>query len=305
MTVLQREVKYLSPTSIKTWEEDKESFYLKYVSGNRPPRDPQTQPMAAGSAFDAFVKSYLYKQLTGCVSCGEYDFDILFETQVEPQNWDFGLKAGRECFDHYQKCGALSDLLLEIDRVANGIPVFETTVRGEVGGVPLLGKPDIHFTMAGGHCAIYDWKVNGYCAAKPPSPKKYYIRSYAGGVPAGGHKEFEPMPHVSGLVVDSHGLEEVFPDWAMQVSIYQWLCGAPVGSGFVVGIDQLCGANRVACFRSTVGATYQHDLYNRVQRVWASCQCGLSDCLSDERREILDTVTCGGFDSFEQQLSER
>ena len=53
---------YLSPTSLNVWKRDQEQFYLQYLAEKRPPREPQTQPMAVGAAFDAYVKSYLYNR---------------------------------------------------------------------------------------------------------------------------------------------------------------------------------------------------------------------------------------------------
>ena len=49
----------LSHSAFAIWESNPEEFYLKYLAEHRPPRVPQERPAAAGSAFDAFVKSSL------------------------------------------------------------------------------------------------------------------------------------------------------------------------------------------------------------------------------------------------------
>ena len=67
-----REIKYLSPSSISTFFDDRTEFYLKYCAENRPPRMKQTQPMSVGSAFDAFVKNHLVYSLHDTVSPSFY-----------------------------------------------------------------------------------------------------------------------------------------------------------------------------------------------------------------------------------------
>ena len=57
---IMRKPEYLSPTSISLHEKDVDEFYSRYLADNKMPRMAQTQPMAIGSAFDAFCKSYLH-----------------------------------------------------------------------------------------------------------------------------------------------------------------------------------------------------------------------------------------------------
>lgn len=56
---------YISPSALKTFEKDAADYYIKYLCPTRVPRMPQTEPMAVGSAFDAFVKSFLHHSLFG------------------------------------------------------------------------------------------------------------------------------------------------------------------------------------------------------------------------------------------------
>jgi len=71
---------YLSPSALGVFEKDREQYYLKYLADNRPPRMPQTEPMAVGSAFDAFVKSYLHHSLFGNHGKdNQYELNTIFE----------------------------------------------------------------------------------------------------------------------------------------------------------------------------------------------------------------------------------
>ena len=144
-------IKYLSPTSVKMFNNDPEVFYRHYVM--RGARTPQTQPMAVGSAFDAFVKCHLYARLFG--KSDEWDTRTLFEQQVEEHNWAWAWENGQIVFDAYKEAGCVADLLRELGQ-AVGKPRFEFTVAGDVEGVPLLGKPDVFFINNQGARVIYD-----------------------------------------------------------------------------------------------------------------------------------------------------
>ena len=276
-----RTPKYMSPTSLKTFESNDVEYYLRYLADDRPDRDPQTEPMSVGSAFDAHVKSYLVEKLFGKAE-GKYELATLFEAQVEKHNRDFALKAGKHCFDVYKKSGALSDLMIELNK-AVGDPRFEFSIQGAIGGeregkfrnigVPLLGKPDVFFINSqGAHC-IFDWKVNGYCSKSGASPSKCYIglRNEAGGN-KGHHKDAIPMMF-NGIVINiADFLESVNVDWATQLAIYAWLIGEDIGSEFVVGIDQLAcrkGEIRIAQHRYRISPDFQNLLFERLVIAWS------------------------------------
>src|SRR5581483_6216669 len=144
-----REIKYLSPTSISKYAEDPDEFYLNYLADNRPPRMAQTQPMSIGSAFDAYVKSFLHQSLFGVGNDPKFEFQTLFEAQVEACNRDWAMVHGKQAFDVYKKCGALYDLMLELQHSV-GTPRFEIDMMGvvdahregvtkQLGGVTFLG----------------------------------------------------------------------------------------------------------------------------------------------------------------------
>lgn len=292
-----RRPEYLSPTSISKWVEDQELYYLTYLSDNRPPKDPQTQPMSIGSAFDARVKAFLHERLFGKGNNPKYGFDALFEAQVDPHNRDWAKPHSEYVFEQYKQCGALADLMLELD-LAQGTPRFEFEIKGAVHGYRegatlklgepgtlrncvLLGKPDVHFISKDGASVTLDWKVNGYCSRTPPSPMQGYLRlRSAGKTDLGMHKHCMPMTEKGMTINAATWLENLNRDWARQLAIYAWMLGESVGSRFIVAIDQIvCDANkghlpaiRVAEHRLTVGPKFQHETFNTACDIWEIIQ---------------------------------
>lgn len=282
-----RDIQYLSPSSIALFDKDQDEFYLRYLSGDRPPRYPQTKAMSIGSSFDAYCKSYIHERLFGAGNDAKYGFEALFEAQVEAHNRDWALPNGKYAFDTYQSTGALADLFTEL-RAAQGDVRMEFEVRGAVSGyregttrtigsVVLLGKPDLSFVNKAGAFVVYDWKVNGYESKNAPSPMQGYLRlRSAGKTNHGMHRKCVPMM-VNGVTINIGGkLEEYSTEWARQLGIYGWLCGQPIGSDFIVGVDQLvCDKNkgdlpaiRVAEHRTTIGREFQSLVFNRAVEIW-------------------------------------
>jgi len=284
-----RDPKYLSNTSIQLFYSDRMEFYLKYLADERPPRIPQTQPMSVGSAFDAYVKSYIVDRLFGANAKPEFDRETIFETQVDPHNRDWARVAGQHAFDAYKQSGALADLMLEL-ALADAEPRFEFTIEKEIRGVPLLGKPDIWFITKDGMHVLIDWKVNGYCSRSAVSPRKGYIHIADGW----NHKEMPASrnnrsPHKDAQIMRVGGLmcnvavylEDVDKSWADQTSLYGWLMGEEIGSKFITGIDQLvCKPGierpsiRVARHRCRVSPGYQEGLWLKIKNVWETIQSG-------------------------------
>ena len=93
-----RQPKFLSPSSIGKWNDDREEYYLRYLADNRPPKMAQTLPMSIGSAFDAYTKSYISERLFGKDARPEFNFSAIFEKQVESQNRDWAKKHGKHAF---------------------------------------------------------------------------------------------------------------------------------------------------------------------------------------------------------------
>lgn len=272
--------KYLSPTSLGQWEKDQEEFYLQYLADKRPPRIPQTQPMAVGAAFDAYIKSYYHSVLFNTVD-PRFEFETIFETQVDPHNRDWARTAGKYVFECYKTSGALSDLLGELQK-SQSTPRFEFSLQEEFRGVPLLGKPDLHFVHHSGNEIILDWKVNGFCSKYNKSPNRGYLRVRDGwvGPPSRNanavHKDAFAMNH-SGVIINiAENLETINREWATQLCTYAWLCGAEIGSEFVVAIDQIVAKPdlpdrpklRIAEHRCLVSPDYQRTAMARYSELW-------------------------------------
>lgn len=286
-----RRPEYLSPSAIKTFLENEEDYYLRYLSDNKPPNPPQLQVMSIGSAFDAYAKSWLYENLFGKDHDPKYGFTALFEAQVEPHNRDWAIQHGAYVFEQYKQAGVLSDLLLEL-RQANGDPRFEFKIQGAVHGyregrtqrlesVVLHGRPDVAFVNAAGHLVVYDWKVNGYLSKSAKSPEPGYIRlRSAGRTNYGKHKDCQSMV-VDGLMINiSNYLEDInkmTEDWATQLTVYHWLLGSPICSDtLLVGIDQIaCDASKgalpaikIAEHRTRISKAWQQRVFDIAAHIW-------------------------------------
>jgi len=317
-----RSIQYVSPSSLKTFYTDREEYYLKYLADFKKPRDPQTLPMSVGSAFDAYVKHYLYRRFHGELD-PRFAFDALFAAQVEEHNRDFALEAGKVCFEAYKVSGALSDLLTQMmDSPVK--PEFEADLRGvvggasgNVGGVPLFGKPDLFFKTVDGVSVVYDWKVNGYCSQASPKAGYVVLRDGWKGSPSrsAGKCHKDAVVHMRGRIPVNvaQTMDVIEPDWANQTTIYAWMLGEAIGSNFIVGIDQLAcapGQIRVAEHRSYVGKAFQEKLASDLLKMWAIVQSGwifdsLSREASDARCSELDSLvkSMDGEDLFRKMTS--
>ena len=300
---------YISPSSLTTWEIDREEFYKKYLCECRMPRDPQTPAMSVGSAFDAYVKAALWRELFGGFrQSDDYSLDALMESQVEAHVRDWARNAGRHVFDCYKYTGAYDELLGEL-RQATDVPRFEFTATGTVAGVPVSGKPDCCYTHQSGALVMLDWKVNGYCSKRAVSPKKLHVMcrdgqemkrpSLRNGKP---HKNYQPK-FFKGLTIGSHCLAQANPSWADQLAIYGWMAGVPVGSEEMVScIDQIVAKPaeflptlRVAQHRARISTEWQEGLVDRLTSCWEVIQSGhiftdRSREESDANCEVLDMV---------------
>jgi len=267
---------YLSPTSINLFVKSPEDFYLRYLCDTKLPRESQTQPMSIGSSFDAYCKSYLYEKLFGKsrLQGSEFELETIFEAQVEPHNRTWALEHGKLVFEQYKKAGCIADLMLELNS-AIGEPRFELslqdTIETEVGGVPLLGKPDVAFTNSESARVVYDWKVNGYCAPRNTSPMKGYINLRPGNKT---HRDCHLLRYKGIMINIAMCLEDGNTTWADQLCIYSWLLGEAIGSEEVIfGIDQIVGpANklRFAQHRLRIRPEYQFNLLAVIEDLWSS-----------------------------------
>ncbi len=240
--------------------------------------------MSIGSAFDAYVKSDIYSNLFGSRIIGSpYEFETIFEKQVEKQHRNWARIHGRYVFDRYKASGALADLMLELNG-AIGEPKFEFDLQAEVrgmdktiSGVVFLGKPDLHFTNKQNLSVILDWKVNGYVSKWPTSPKPGYVCKKPGW---SMHKDCDRVLHKGMYINRATTMDKVDAGWAAQLSIYSWLCGDEIGSDFVTAIDQIvCNTKGLtlqwpelvfAQHRTLVDPQFQIDLFNLAKSLWDS-----------------------------------
>jgi hypothetical protein len=304
-----RKREYISPTSIKTYMESPENFYIKYLADERSENEPQTKPMSVGSGFDAFCKSYLHQALFGKDNDPRFSVDAIFEEMVEPQNRDFAREAGQHVFSTYKRNGGLNDLLLELTTNSLDAPRMEFelkgTVKGQIGEATLLGKPDLSWTTKDGFSVIFDWKVNGYCSKSGVSPHPGYLRL---------RDEEESITNYSGTkhpktiigrlhgfdISSAHPMNIVNDEWAAQLSVYAWLLGMPIGSQFLTFIDQVaCRPGdirprlRFAEHRTYVPEDFQQNIFDQAALVWDVCVNGhvfrdLSPEESKKKEELLD-----------------
>lgn len=274
-----RELKHLSYSGFTLFESDPETFYRRYLAENRPPREPQNHYMAVGSAFDAYVKADLHHRFVND-NDPKYKADSLFEQQVESHNRDRARADGLEVYNWYKKVGAYADLCEDMRGCVD--PRFEAELTGEVmvswvdGTVMLLGKPDVMFISRSGARVIHDFKVQGFYSKAPKSPSPGFIRMFPGRTI---HKNAVVVKHKGHDINGNAPLHLHCPDWAEQLSIYAWVLGEPVGSDYVLSIDQICCNSqqktiRVAKHSALCNDPWQRELFNRIHRCWYACKNG-------------------------------
>ena len=308
-----REVKSLSYSSLSLWESRPDEFYLTRLAERRSPRQPQERPAAAGSAFDARVKSELYKVLK-LGSDPKYTHAALFEAQVEPHNRDWAGPEGEYVFQAYKTSG-FYDELFDYLKVSKEAPRFEFTVEAIIDGVPFTAKPDLRWITPLGVHLIHDWKVNGYCSKNLTSPCKSYIKvkdgfSHDSEKPSRGdgqeHREFLALLYKD-IKINTTYLEVSNDKWADQLGMYGWSLGEKIGDEDVVlSVHQIVAKPRspkrpllrVASYRARVAAAYQLQVADRLKRCWDSIQTGhifadMSREESDGKCKLLDNVAEG------------
>ena len=321
--------KSLSYSSMVLWETNPEEFFLRYLAEHAAPRLPQEPPMAVGSSFDARVKSALYAALFGAGSNPKFEFEAIFESQVEEQCRDFARTAGQVVFDAYKLCGAYDELLTLLQKSVEA-PRFEFKVDGIIASVPFTGKPDCRFGLELGrgliHC-ILDWKVRGYCSKYATSPSKGYMLcrdGYKSDKPSRSHN----TQHTNYMAYDHRGLtinvgymEYCNSDYADQLCLYGWLLGEIPGDENLVGMIEEIVAKpatpptlRIANHRARIKADYQQKLQGRVVHCWTAITTGdiFPDLTHEEnisRCEVLEETalslgkTAGPYDDWFNAVS--
>lgn len=258
---------------------------MRYLTPDKLPRSPQGQAAAAGSAFDARVKTELSHALFGSTNSKAFDFVTLFEAQVEPDFREWALEMQNYAFATYKLAGRYDDLLSHMQQ-STVDPRFEFDLEATIEGVPLLGKPDCWFQVGDLQFCL-DWKCRGFASVHAQSPTKQFKLcrdGYRVGKPSRTHgkphPQYMPLMH-KGFELHAGYLEFQEENYAAQLSMYSWLLGSPVGSeDLVCLIDELCCSPvpggmplvRVAEIVSRVGAEFQRKLLDDYKTLWNAIQ---------------------------------
>jgi len=281
-----RKPKFISPSSLARWEDRREEFYKIYLSDVRTEREPQVNYMATGSAFDAFVKSQIHSDIFGKSQTegGQFDRQKLFEDQVEEHIRDEVWEMATFLWDQYQLTGAYAALLADI--VASPYaPEMEFTVKREVNGVPIMGKPDLRYVTKQFVHVVCDWKVNGSYSNYGVSPvqgfqisrffKKEALKTET-------HKKYLPITYKD-VEVNQNTLDTFSKDWATQLSMYAWCLGEEPGDEeYVVRMEQIAvrpraaGGKTVKCVThmSRIPQMFQLGVMKRIMDCWNAIETG-------------------------------
>ena len=203
-----------------------------------------------GRVFDIRVKQELSRDLLGREL--SLDKGDLSETgapelsSVIGANGENALLYGEECLVSYKMYGAYGALCLLLEAYGDRI-VMEDKVTGVIGGVPLLGKPDLWAEGPSG-VLVLDWKVNGFFS-KASASRGWCTKYDSGGVKDG---ECTGIPG----------------KWADQVGIYGMLLSGSSGSDCI--IDQLYGPRPMRVARSR-GSVETGELKERLYHCWSDC----------------------------------
>lgn len=298
-----RKPAYLSPSALSLWEGRTDEAFERYIVSKdiRPPRTPQADFMSVGSAFDALVKSDLaYEFWTGPqIFRRQFGLANLVEKQCEPHTLPESLEVAMQLYQQYKDCGAYANLVESIGQSDNGCNM-EFDVTSTIGGVPLLGKPDLWFNTPNCSPVITDWKVSGSMSKCGVSPQQGYMLALDTrntNTNGKAHKKFEPVQHVGGVLVNGWKMNESTDYWADQLSTYGWCKGFSVGSeDWIARIEQIAvrPGLKAKCVthQSTVDTAYQGALLERYQKVWSHVQSGhyfhyLTRAQSDARANLL------------------
>ncbi len=148
--------KSLSYSSMSLWYKDQDEFYVRYLADHAAPRQPQEQPAAVGSAFDAYVKAQLNWHLYGRAMSPHFDFRPLREPGGAAQS-DVALNAGKSF-----QGNSSAVLRRSLEQLQQSVepPRFEFKVDGRRRrSFPGSLIAASSWTLGRPHPVHYDWKV--------------------------------------------------------------------------------------------------------------------------------------------------
>lgn len=258
--------KYLSPSGYQTFKNDPIRYFVQYLADELEPRMEQTIHMAMGSAFDAFVKSQITKDLQ---IKDAFDCRQLYEEQVHRKYWDELWDKAGFLLNMYKSCGAYGLIVADMG-FANIEPRFEFGVEANILGVPCFGKPDAFYINRYDTPVILDWKVNSFLSAENKK-KKFYVLDHQLGVP---HR-FAIINLDQDLpICVNHGLEETDEGWAFQQFVYAMGLGSKIGDRFITSIDQATGTGCFYTYRACLSKTFQIKAAKDLKRAWEQITSG-------------------------------
>ena len=286
--------------------------------------------MAVGSAFDAYVKAALNYVLYGTAVSPKFEFGEIFESQVEPQNRDFALKAGKHVFRAYKLTGLSTNCFLCSDNPSSRRDSSSRSMGHcrcslhRKAGLPLrarlwAGSDPLHpgLESSGLLLEVCCQPVEGLYALPGRLPEREAEQESHNTE----HTNFLEYNH-RGLTVNAGYMEHCNDEYADQLCLYGWLLGEKPSDENVVGmIEEIVSkpANptpllRVANHRARVKADYQQKLLERVGRCWQAITTGnvFPDLTPEEntgRREVLEDMavslgkTAGAYDDWFNEVS--
>ena len=298
-----RTPEYLSPSALSTWEGRTDEAFTRYIVPKRlrPAKPPQADYMSVGSAFDALVKADLASLFwsAGLVAVRGFSLTDLIDKQCEPHTLPESLEVALALYGQYKQCGAY-DNLTEMIRASDIGCNMEFDVTATVGGVPILGKPDLWFNTILRSPVITDWKVSGSMSKCGVSPQQGYMLALDVNntrTHNQQHSKFAGVMHPGGVMVNGWKMNDSTDYWADQLATYGWCKGFAVGSeDWIARIEQIAvrpGLRaKSVVHQSTVDSDYQKELLERYQRIWHHVSTGhyfhhLSRAQSDARANLM------------------
>lgn len=273
--------RHLSPSSITVYKRNPREFYLRYLADNRPERTPGTNAMSVGIAFDCRIKSQL-----SLAFYGKDNFVGEAKNQINPEHYEMAHAAGEHIFAEYVESGAFGALL---DLVSESPlePIMEEDVECKIGEATLFGKPDLAIATKNHIPIMADFKVNGYCSKYPKSPQKGWmkLRSRVGEdwETRNYHPKTVPLL-VDGVEVNATWtMDQVYVDWAAQLTVYGWALekmGVTSNVDPITMIEQIVAKPnkqggkpilRFATHSAFVAPSFKLELYEYIQKLWALC----------------------------------
>lgn len=249
-----RSIPYMSPSSLKMFEERPAEFYLRRLGPPElsPPRETQHFSAGVGIAFDAMVKTAVAQR------CGFHAPTLAFmlnEVQTERAR---ALEVAETLMKGYETSGALNRLLEECPQAVSVdsedfAPGTKVPIRTRI---DCIIKP---VTTS----VIFDWKTTGANRPGTHSPTQGYARLWdtdQPGVPLPAHHK--------------HGayMEEIDSDWATQIVMYGWTQGYPISDELTGAIDQVIAWHgtrvRIASFRARISVAFQQGVKARLEEAW-------------------------------------